>query len=61
MQINIEYKMREQIVEKLGEKCDDSVFTEAKHQVYNLMHRDSYPRFLSSNFAADLMDALSSK
>lgn len=45
-QINIDYRMRESIVDQLKTKVDVSVFTEAQHQIYNLMHRDSYPRFL---------------
>ena len=52
--------MREEIIEKLRETMDISVFTKAQHQVYNLMHRDSYPRFLTSPFLADLINALSS-
>ena len=52
--------MREEIVEKLRENADTSVFLQAQHQVYNLMHRDSYPRFLTSPFLAKIVSELSS-
>ena len=52
--------MREEIIEHI--KCkgdaDVSVFSEAQHQVYTLMHRDSYPRFLASPKATEIIDAL---
>lgn len=50
--------MREDIIEQLKSKSDVSVFKEAQHQVYTLMHRDSYPRFLSSSYKTDLVNAL---
>ena len=53
--------MRECIVEQLKYKTDISVFTEAQHQVYTLMHRDSYPRFLLSSIIEDLRRLLTGK
>ncbi|CAK8697959.1 unnamed protein product [Clavelina lepadiformis] len=53
-EVNIDYKMREDIVDQLKYKMETSIFTEAQNQIYTLMHRDSYPRFLSSSFTADL-------
>lgn len=52
--MNIDYKMREDIVDQLKYKMDATVFTQAQHQIYTLMHRDSYPRFLSSPILAEL-------
>uniref|UniRef100_H2YE85 RGS domain-containing protein n=1 Tax=Ciona savignyi TaxID=51511 RepID=H2YE85_CIOSA len=53
-EVNIDYKMRENIVDQLKDKVDVSIFTEAQHQIYTLMHRDSYPRFLSSSLTAEI-------
>ena len=53
--------MREEIVDQLKYKADVSIFSEAQHQVYRLMHRDSYPRFLNSPIAAELAKMLSGK
>ncbi|XP_077971425.1 uncharacterized protein LOC120345892 isoform X2 [Styela clava] len=49
-EINIDYKMREDIVEQLNNSSspDPEVFKDAQMQIYHLMHRDSYPRFLAS-------------
>lgn len=54
-EVNIDYKMRESIVQGLT-KSDAGIFKEAQHQIYSLMYRDSYPRFLSSNFVTELID-----
>lgn len=53
-EVNIDYKMRENIVHQL-QTNDVTIFTEAQHQIYSLMYRDSYPRFLNSNFVIDLV------
>ena len=55
VQVNIDYKMRENIVDQLKTN-DASIFTEAQHQIYSLMYRDSYPRFLSSVFVVELIE-----
>uniref|UniRef100_F7AT24 RGS domain-containing protein n=1 Tax=Ciona intestinalis TaxID=7719 RepID=F7AT24_CIOIN len=57
-EVNIDYKMRENIVDQLKDKMDVSIFTEAQHQIYTLMHRDSYPRFLCSNLTAEITKEL---
>ncbi|XP_078481820.1 uncharacterized protein LOC100182408 isoform X2 [Ciona intestinalis] len=57
-EVNIDYKMRESIVDQLKDKMDVSIFTEAQHQIYTLMHRDSYPRFLCSNLTAEITKEL---
>ena len=46
--------MREDIVEHLSkaESPNANVFDEAQTQIYRLMMRDSYPRFLTSAQAA---------
>lgn len=49
-EINIGYKLREDIVEQLGSPngINPNVFEEAQTQIYRLMLRDSFPRFLTS-------------
>jgi len=61
LQVNIDYKMREDIVDHLKFNKNVSVFSEAQHQVYRLMHRDSYPRFLTSSLFADLVKEVKGK
>nr|CAB3265554.1 regulator of G-protein signaling rgs-7 [Phallusia mammillata] len=57
-EVNIDYKMREDIVDQLKYRMDATVFTQAQHQIYTLMHRDSYPRFLSSPILAELTEEI---
>jgi len=59
-EVNIDYKMRENIVDQLKTN-DASIFTEAQHQIYSLMYRDSYPRFLSSVFVVELIEEVNDR
>ena len=52
--------MREAINRSMAEPSQN-IFDDAQLQIYTLMHRDSYPRFMNSALYKDLLRSLSEK
>ena len=52
--------MRETINRSMAEPSRN-IFDDAQLQIYTLMHRDSYPRFMNSALYKDLLRSLSEK
>lgn len=57
-QINIDHKTRDLIRRKVAAPTPDC-FNDAQRIVYNLMEKDSYPRFLRSDIYRGLLDSTS--
>lgn len=57
LQINIDYRTREEIKRSVR-KATVQCFDEAQKIVYGLMERDSYPRFLRSEMYKSLLESL---
>ncbi|KAL1775419.1 regulator of G-protein signaling 1 [Sigmodon hispidus] len=56
-QINIDFRTRESTAKKIKAPTSTS-FDEAQKVIYALMEKDSYPRFLKSNFYLNLLNDL---
>merc|ERR1712183_926178 len=48
-EVSLDFKVKENVM-KLRDQPIDSMFDEAQSKIYTLMHRDSFPRFLTSSF-----------
>ena len=59
-QVSLDSRVRELIDRNMAEPSPH-IFDDAQLQIYTLMHRDSYPRFLSSTLYKDLLRALSER
>lgn len=53
-QVSLDSRVREVINKKMQEPTP-LTFEDAQLQIYTLMHRDSYPRFLNSSIYRSLM------
>eukprot|EP00092_Neocalanus_flemingeri_P068924 GFUD01084337.1.p1 GENE.GFUD01084337.1~~GFUD01084337.1.p1 ORF type:complete len:346 (+),score=80.17 GFUD01084337.1:154-1191(+) len=54
-EVSLDFKVKEKVM-KLRHQPIDSMFDEAQSKIYTLMHRDSFPRFLNSNYYKDLLN-----
>ncbi|XP_053414797.1 regulator of G-protein signaling 20 isoform X2 [Nycticebus coucang] len=59
-EVSLDSRVREVIDRNMGEPSQH-VFDDAQLQIYTLMHRDSYPRFMNSALYKDLLQSLSEK
>uniref|UniRef100_A0A8C3X339 Regulator of G protein signaling 20 n=1 Tax=Catagonus wagneri TaxID=51154 RepID=A0A8C3X339_9CETA len=59
-EVSLDSRARELIDRNMAAPAPD-MFDDAQLQIYTLMHRDSYPRFLSSALYKDLLRALSER
>lgn len=57
-QVSLDSRVREVINRKMQEPSSHT-FDDAQLQIYTLMHRDSYPRFLNSAIYKSLLQAVS--
>jgi len=55
-QVSLDSRVREGINQSLAEPSN-SMYEEAQLQIYTLMHRDSFPRFLNSSVYRDLLNS----
>nr|XP_019965074.1 PREDICTED: regulator of G-protein signaling 17-like [Paralichthys olivaceus] len=53
-EVSLDARVREVIIRKMQDPTPHT-FEDAQLQIYTLMHRDSYPRFLSSNIYKSLI------
>jgi len=53
-EVSLDFKVREKVME-LRDYPSETMFDEAQSKIYTLMHRDSFPRFLTSSFYKDLL------
>lgn len=53
-QVSLDSRVREGINQTLAEPSS-LMYEEAQFQIYTLMHRDSFPRFLNSSLYRDLL------
>ncbi|KAM8851783.1 regulator of G-protein signaling 17 [Neosynchiropus ocellatus] len=53
-EVSLDSRVREGINQSLAEPCN-LMYEEAQLQIYTLMHRDSFPRFLNSSVYRDLL------
>lgn len=53
-QVSLDSRVREGINQTLAEPSN-LMYEEAQFQIYTLMHRDSFPRFLNSSVYRDLL------
>lgn len=53
-QVSLDSRVREGINQNLVEPSN-LMYEEAQFQIYNLMHRDSFPRFLNSSVYRDFL------
>ncbi|XP_034753490.1 regulator of G-protein signaling 17 isoform X1 [Etheostoma cragini] len=53
-EVSLDSRVREGINQNLAEPSN-LMYEEAQFQIYNLMHRDSFPRFLNSSVYRDLL------
>lgn len=53
-QVSLDSRVREGINQTLA-KPSNLMYEEAQFQIYTLMHRDSFPRFLNSSVYRDLL------
>ncbi|XP_036453573.1 regulator of G-protein signaling 20 [Colossoma macropomum] len=56
-EVSLDSRVRDVINKNMLEPTSHT-FDDAQHQIYTLMQRDSYPRFINSNVYADLMKSL---
>lgn len=54
-EVSLDFKVKEKVM-KLRDQPIKTMFDEAQSKIYTLMHRDSFPRFLTSNFYKDLLN-----
>ncbi|XP_063114569.1 regulator of G-protein signaling 20 isoform X4 [Cavia porcellus] len=59
-EVSLDSRVREIINRNMGEPSPH-IFDDAQLQIYTLMHRDSYPRFMNSAVYKDLLQSLSEK
>ncbi|XP_045142248.1 regulator of G-protein signaling 20 isoform X2 [Echinops telfairi] len=59
-EVSLDSGVREVINRNMLEPSPD-IFDDAQLQIYTLMHRDSYPRFMNSTLYKDLLQSLSEK
>ncbi|KAL2766704.1 regulator of G-protein signaling 20 isoform b [Daubentonia madagascariensis] len=59
-EVSLDSRVREFINSNMAEPSQH-VFDDAQLQIYTLMHRDSYPRFMNSALYKDLLQSLSEK
>ncbi|XP_073085618.1 regulator of G-protein signaling 20 isoform X2 [Manis javanica] len=59
-EVSLDSRVREVINRNMVEPSQH-IFDDAQLQIYTLMHRDSYPRFMSSALYKDLLQSLSEK
>ncbi|XP_044906199.1 regulator of G-protein signaling 20 isoform X3 [Felis catus] len=59
-EVSLDSRVREVINRNMGEPSQH-IFDDAQLQIYTLMHRDSYPRFMNSALYKDLLQSLSEK
>ncbi|XP_078541783.1 regulator of G-protein signaling 20 isoform X1 [Lissotriton helveticus] len=57
-EVSLDSRVREVINRNMLEPTQRT-FDDAQLQIYTLMHRDSYPRFMNSSFYKDLLQSLS--
>lgn len=57
-QVSLDSRVREGINRKMQEPSSHT-FDDAQLQIYTLMHRDSYPRFLNSAIYRSLLQSVS--
>ncbi|KAG7493008.1 hypothetical protein MATL_G00020700 [Megalops atlanticus] len=55
-EVSLDSRVRESINQSLSEPSNE-MYQEAQLQIYTLMHRDSFPRFLISTIYRDLVDS----
>jgi len=53
-EISLDFKVKEKLMQDKAE-ASETIFDEAQSKIYSLMKRDSFPRFLASDFYKDLM------
>jgi len=56
-EVSLDFKVKENVM-KLRDQPIDSMFDEAQSKIYTLMHRDSFPRFLNSNYYKEFLSVL---
>lgn len=54
-EVSLDFKVKEKVMEQRGQPSE-TIFDEAQSKIYTLMHRDSFPRFLTSSFYKDLLN-----
>ncbi|KAF4022279.1 hypothetical protein G4228_014161 [Cervus hanglu yarkandensis] len=59
-EVSLDSRVREAINRSMAEPSQN-IFDDAQLQIYTLMHRDSYPRFMNSALYKDLLRSLSEK
>ncbi|XP_010609405.1 regulator of G-protein signaling 20 isoform X1 [Fukomys damarensis] len=59
-EVSLDSRVREIINRNMGEPSPH-IFDDAQLQIYTLMHRDSYPRFMNSAVYKNLLQSLSEK
>nr|XP_008532279.1 PREDICTED: regulator of G-protein signaling 20 [Equus przewalskii] len=59
-EVSLDSRVREVINRNMVEPSQH-IFDDAQLQIYTLMHRDSYPRFMNSALYKDLLQSLSEK
>ncbi|NP_001273603.1 regulator of G-protein signaling 20 isoform d [Homo sapiens] len=59
-EVSLDSRVREVINRNMVEPSQH-IFDDAQLQIYTLMHRDSYPRFMNSAVYKDLLQSLSEK
>ncbi|XP_026983906.1 regulator of G-protein signaling 20 isoform X1 [Sagmatias obliquidens] len=59
-EVSLDSRVRETINRSMAEPSPH-IFDDAQLQIYTLMHRDSYPRFMNSALYKDLLRSLSEK
>jgi len=53
-EVSLDFKVKEKVM-KQREAPTENIFDEAQSKIYTLMHRDSFPRFLTSSFYQELL------
>jgi len=53
-EVSLDFKVKEKVM-KLRDEPVESMFDEAQSKIYTLMHRDSFPRFLTSTYYKNLL------
>lgn len=54
-EVSLDFKVKEKVMEQRGQPAE-TIFDEAQSKIYTLMHRDSFPRFLTSSFYKCLLN-----
>merc|ERR1712126_49170 len=53
-EVSLDFKVKEKVMDQ-RENPSETMFEEAQSKIYTLMHRDSFPRFLTSSFHKKLL------